>query len=157
MTQEPDIEPEEPPAPPRVYFWRGPIVSENQAKDIISWAGCSNLILGMLLLLAATLSIMHHDPGASHQLWIGIEDSIPGLLLWRLQSRFAAILQLFVHCYFMLSIVMVELRTGVPHVPIIIGSCLIALLLLDWRAIRATLAWQRMKIERHSAVASMFG
>ena len=47
-TQESDVDPGELAAAAKGYFWRGPVTGEKQAKDIISWAACANLMFAML-------------------------------------------------------------------------------------------------------------
>ena len=65
----------------------------------------------------------------------------------------AVILQILIH----LTIVCNEYaRPSLAPAKIVMGVMLVTLRLLDWRALRATLAWQRLRKGRRTALAAVF-
>lgn len=156
MSQEADIDPHAPEAPPRGHFWRGPVTNEIQAEDIIEWSACANLLLAIFI-SALGFWIEGKDPQSltgmiAFPLFVGF----PSPFLWLLRSRFAAALSLILHGLLLYLTLWNSGFSNPVEAKLILGSIFVILLILDWRGFRAAWAWQRMKKGRRIALAAVF-
>jgi hypothetical protein len=153
------------------HIWWGPIVSENQAGEIIAWTAWSLILVGVAPAMSLAISAIGGEVTLAAPYYQNLGDNwfvigqaaflaveLTAALLLLRNRYWTAALVLFFCCVFVIAIVAATMArlwgVGAANAAgavqdALLVICLLCFTRLAWRALEATAALRRLKMLEH--------